>query len=265
MSSYTIKNRETSQKRIEKLGITRELFHSAPDIVMQRLNSLDNIGTRVMTMCHLLSSAEAKSSPHYQYYSNEYRQLCNAHHHLIGCNTTKYDDLERAKIWKQIDEVYINNSALRNDTEINRFLLASYYKHMVPRRCELGDIRLVAEMEDCDNEHNFIVMNESDPRMVLNDYKTAMHYKRYSERLSPDFYADLKKTMSVPRSTLFVSGIKSRNAFSNFVKRTLGVGVSDLRHIYITDNMKTANYNDRIKTARAMGHSVDMQMQYLYL
>jgi hypothetical protein len=276
-SIVTEKNRQYARKRLQELGITDEMIQIFPSGTMQRLNKLPNLGTRAQTLVEVLKTAKENESQAYEIYKAEYRKLSEQIKQKRGQNDTKYNPDEREAIWNKIRETYKHYTQYhRLDTEINRFLLCSYYLHQTPRRCEIGSLELLTP-EDLETavdlkERNYIVLDDKNPKMVISRYKTAKHYGTYAERLHPNFYRDIVDTLKTrPRRYLFASenedGIevsKSPNAFTNFVLRTFGVGVSDLRHIYITDATKQATYNERLKIARDMGHSVTQQLLYAY-
>jgi len=262
-SPNTLKNHLYAERRLTNLGITPDLIATAPDVVLSRIDSIPNLGTRGQTMAAVIRLSNGLPNAHV--YQSYWKQLCELISFHRGSNQCKYNQAQRANIWKTIDKLYKENEKCANDLQTNRFILTSFYKYQPPRRCELANIKLVSKMEDCDASGNFIVMDDTNPVMVLNQYKTAKTYATQVHPLHPQFYFDIKKTLAVPRDTLFKGLSKDPNAFSHYVKSTLGVGVSDMRHLYITDKLKDVTYNDRKSVAHAMGHSIGTQLQYLYI
>ena len=101
------------------------MITTSPETVIDRVNSIENIGTRTVTMGTVMRLAERlQNTAPYQAY---WKALCDLHTMTRGTNEAKYNETERAAIWDKIDKVYQDNQKCENDTQVNRFLLASFY------------------------------------------------------------------------------------------------------------------------------------------
>lgn len=159
-----------------------------------------------------------------------------------------------------------------------QFLLLACLLNIRPKRADFGNVRIVGE-EDIDiykdndkDKENYIVLSESEPKLVLNVYKTAKKHSTITEEINPVLYKIIKSSLEFyPRKYLFVDKegkpyIKN-NSYSQFVIRTfkslfnINVGVSIWRHIYVSNklNPTVMTTKELEREAFLMGHTIAQQ------
>lgn len=151
-------------------------------------------------------------------------------------------------------------------------VLLSLVTNVPPKRSDYGEMALVADkMGAC--QGNCIVLRQR-PRMIIADYKTSKSYGKLVENLPKQFVDVLTKSLAAwPRAYLFViqktMGPLSPDGFGSFVKRTMKkhvgkpVGVTMLRHIFVSDVVAKLDKEGKEEMARRMLHSTAEQAGYV--
>ena len=118
---------------------------------------------------------------------------------------------------------------------------------------------------DGDDKGNFYIMSER--TLVLQTYKTAHAYGRFTYQFSAKAHNTIKKGLKKhPRDYLIqrdedVKNGKpmSVNSYSEFFKKVFGVGVQIVRRSRVTDfHLKNLGVTAREELARLMGHSTSV-------
>ena len=144
-----------------------------------------------------------------------------------------------------------------------------------PKRADYGDLVIVTVKRDA-KTNRLVLPPSGDATLVLTEYKTAKSRGEFSERCPEKLTAILRKSIRRwPRNHVFVSPSTgaplNAAAFGAYVKRatsrTVGkpIGVTMLRHIYISDVATHGTHAQRKATATAMLHSVAQQKKYVML
>lgn len=174
--------------------------------------------------------------------------------------------------------------ALRAETdpaprEVMMFVVLSAYAHIVPKRADLGAVRIYRRLPRGHQEdHNYVCLYRRAPVLVLNRHKTRSSHGRIVEGLPREFVEDVTWSLGpCPRAYLVTQGASGRpydknNSFSKFVIRTFDhhfgkeVGVTYLRHLYINGvSFDGTPISARREIARKMGHSLATQAEYRWV
>lgn len=162
-------------------------------------------------------------------------------------------------------------------------LLFSFYAHQVPKRADLGDVRVFATASEARAARaahpNHIILpvagaSRAEAVLVVGEHKTARRQGALLEPLTPAFVRDLRASLLAhPRDTLFVTPAgapMTPNQFTHFVRaafrRLVGraTGPTMLRHAYVNERVKWAQTSEEEleELARRMGHTSKQQRQY---
>lgn len=179
---------------------------------------------------------------------------------------------EIKKKYKELKHGDDPHATLR-DSLILTFLAFTVYQK--PKRADLGCVRIY-NTENGKATENYIRLLDDSSFIVLNKYKTAKTNGPIIEELQPKFVRALRRSLKVhPRQYLFVQGngepFTKNNSYTQFIIRNMErlfdgkrVGVSLLRHIYITEkvDLNKLSVNDQENIAKQMGHSTNLQNLY---
>jgi hypothetical protein len=206
--------------------------------------------------------------------------------------------------YAEIDAVYTGLRAVKPASRAHLTLhdsqtlvLLAFYAHLVPRRSDLGAVRIVhgTKKDGCGNRVELLLLQPrirsggqtkgvaagrkqqrgvvAAPRLVLEDYKTAGTYHSTEEELPPPLVGVLLESLRRwPRDHLFVSPHTARpmtrDVYSKYVRRVFAerfdgraAGTALLRHAYITERVdfNAMSTVERERIAHLMGHSLDTQ------
>lgn len=171
----------------------------------------------------------------------------------------KRDNLEKGSMNRLILSMYTLIPPQRS---------GDFYSTKVYRKPPQGDKK---------NTENYIILNKNNSKLVMNDYKTYGEYGQnvinIPQTLKEEIEASLEKK---PRKYLivnnqgkpFADNENPRKDITNFINSRLkslfnnGYYFNLIRHAYDTDR-RADNEEDRKKQARAMGHSMQTQSNYV--
>lgn len=140
-----------------------------------------------------------------------------------------------------------------------------------PKRSDYGDVSVMTT--DKGDRNRIIVPKSGATTLVLTEFKTSKSHGEHREALPAKLAAVVRKSLAAwPRKKLFVDAAgeaMSPGAFGTYVKaamtRHVGkpVGVTMLRHIYISDVVVHMNDESKTVAAKKMLHSVKEQKEYV--
>lgn len=140
-----------------------------------------------------------------------------------------------------------------------------------PKRSDYGDVDVVARDEGTGNR--VILPRSGTATLVLTEFKTAKSHGEHREPLPAKLASVMRKSIAKwPRKKVFVDadgGAMSPGTFGSYVKaamtRHVGkpVGVTMLRHIYISDVVVHMSDSSKTVAAKKMLHSVKEQKEYV--
>lgn len=150
-------------------------------------------------------------------------------------------------------------------------VLLSLVTMIPPKRSDYGDVSIVTK--DMGGNNRVIVPKSGTITLVLTEFKTAKTHGEHREVLPAKLGSIIRKSLTDwPRKKLFVDSAgdaMTPGTFGEYVKsamiRHVGkpVGVTMLRHIYISDVVVHMSDVSRTDTAKKMLHSVKEQKGYV--
>lgn len=168
----------------------------------------------------------------------------------------------------------LKKTANTNDlTDSMTYVLLVMCTDIPPKRADYNDLKMVS-VEPF--KGNYIFMHaDNKMELVMHEYKTQRDVA-YREILPKQVSRDIAASLDAfPRRYLFSGndgGCMTPSAYSQWVIRRFkalfgkGVGLSSLRHIYITDlYQRDASKAEKEEVKKSMQHSVAMQKTYVVM
>ena len=189
-------------------------------------------------------------------------------------NMVEFEALKRKFCELQRDAAVESNFKLHM-----QYVLFAVFLNTIPKRADLGEVYVSRNhmLPKRFLQKNYILLRDTDPVLVLNDYKTRKTYGTLTEALKPELVTILKRSFELfPRDYLIMSNYQDdlrpytkKNSYSQFVKRAFkkhfdaAMGVSLWRRVYIAEHVSfDKQTNEEImKNARLAGHSLETQMR----
>ena len=157
-------------------------------------------------------------------------------------------------------------------------VLLDMYTYLRPMRCEYARVAIYknrAPPQD-KREPNYILINRTGGRLIINFFKTRKHHDAYDIKLPKELYEDIIKSLEeTPRDWLFVNSNDepytsnlytkwTMRVFQSIFKRPLTVAL--IRHAFInTIDFNTLSIKDKKDIATSMGHTIETQDRYRLL
>lgn len=183
-------------------------------------------------------------------------------------------DLARADVKRGQPE----NAHTAPGTEAQQLLWLVIARHVPPHRRDYGDMRIVYALKEVRENENAMVLprgNATKARatLVLNRYKTARHYERFTQRMPEIVTTEIGSSLkALPRKYLFVKrgtepmgdeyfGFWARKAFEKYLRKD--ATLNSLRRAWvawISDPTNNFTLAEREKYAREMNHSLQTQI-----
>jgi len=184
--------------------------------------------------------------------------------------------------WLEYDTILAKVQALEADTmhkkpkDSQALVLLAMFAFLTPKRADLGAIRIVPSADKLDDSENgMVIPTKGAIKLILNTYKTAKSYGQFTEVMPDELSTIIRASLKAhPRSYLF-SGCKDK-AMSNssyglrvkdVMEKYMGhdLGVNDLRHLWITQNIQLAKvtHEQRGAFAESMMQSPEVQLEYI--
>ena len=200
--------------------------------------------------------------------------------------TNSYNEKQKANLMTMAEINQIRDSMLTGikpadltkrinyDTLLDHMIL-SLYTLQPPRRNEFYDMLLAKSPAEIDNTQNWILWTPKKKEFIFQRYKTAKTYgtERFaiSKELDPVIknYLKYRDSIALPDNKAFLvkfgnQNFENSNDITRRLNRMLGknVGASMLRHIYLSEKYG-ATIKMMEKDAKALGHSVEQQKDYI--
>lgn len=228
----------------------------------------------------------AEENPDLTVYYLNYKTLLSKMSEKINNTLAKGEPSERQKnsVIDWNDAIKARDELAKKEYGSRKHLLLSIYTYIPPVRQDYGKVRILSKApkksERCNG--NYIILNTSTQRIILNEYKTGERYG-YNEydlpkELTKIIKASLKQT---PRQYLFTllddptkpyEDDRSFTYFSNITLKELlnnkGACVTMMRHAFDTQlslNYAFMSLGEKEKIARFMGHSICQQVKYMHV
>jgi hypothetical protein len=188
---------------------------------------------------------------------------------------TRYEDVRHKFVC--MDEIVKMKKRLKKGAHDGDLIDSMTYLLLVlcvdvpPKRADFNDLKIVRK--DVLKGNYLIVHDGNRLELVMHEYKTCRDVA-YREVLPKQASRDIMASLDAfPRAYLFSGndgGPMTPSAYSQFVIRRFkhlfgkGVGLSSLRHIYISDlYLNSATKAEKVAAAASMQHSIDMQKTYV--
>lgn len=217
-----------------------------------------------------------------QKHAELYKKWMDIHAEVRAPINAKYQSNEPTKrqeeAYVSFEDVVKKRDSLK-DGSIDKLLL-SMYTMIPPVRSDFDKLIIYNdESLVTDDFDNYLILNNS-PKIVLRKYKTSKIHKNNEIKLPNNLVKQIKLSLKKnPRKFLFVSSRNNEmfnkpNSFNRWANRLLkklfdkkNISITMFRHIYITRRdlkLEEKSGLERNKIAKAMGHSVSTQQNYLW-
>lgn len=212
-------------------------------------------------------------------------------HYLYKCRTEQntiysenkasQDKLDQVVTMEDIKAkiIELGTNGPKTKKEAMNLVLLSCFMHLVPKRADLGNVRIFfnAAPDPLPKDMNYIVLSKDSSVLQINKFKTSKHVKGgITEPVHSRLYEDIMMSLQVyPREFLFtdIKGqpYKINNSYSQYVKRSFQtmfgkpMGVSLWRHVYVSTEMDFHRMSDHDiqDRVRKMGTS-EHQLKHVY-
>lgn len=182
------------------------------------------------------------------------------------------------------DIIKIRDELGKTEYASKRHLLLSVYTYMPPVRQDFGCVRILTRMPKKAEKNigNYIILNTSTQKIVLNEYKTGHKYGYNEHDLPKELVSIIKHSLkSNPRDFLFCTvdnpakGYEDDRVFTTIsngilkdVLKKEGACVTMLRHSFDTNlslRYATITLGEKQRIAKWMGHNVCQQVNYMHV
>lgn len=183
------------------------------------------------------------------------------------------------KVRAEVSDLKGNDWSWREKQRFQDYLLLLLYSHY-PLRNDFGDVLVVGKKafnnttQEQRKEQNYLVTEKNGLKMtlVLNEYKTSKKYGEKRIEMNDEVSKVLRKWLKYNTTGHLLIDKHNHALGSNGITKTLtrigqkylqkSLGSSLLRHSYLSHKYKDIN-NEKQKDADMMGHSVEMQSDYV--
>jgi len=156
-------------------------------------------------------------------------------------------------------------------------LLISMYTLIPPQRMNFDSVKIYKD--DPNNKENNYIVFDDQPRLIMNHYKTSRKYDTITINLPDELQKEIIYSLDKnPREYLFVGRdnqpYRKNGTYSSWANATLKRVLKNpdftptmFRHIYISRpdlDVNNLTLGEKKKLAKSMGHSTQMQNQYLF-
>jgi len=266
------------------------------DAIMEHLTQYSD-NTEMNYLSCIVSALSTRKDEHlyktiYKYYQGELNDRLGKRDEVdtsVKTEAQKENWLSWDDVLKRWNELKVEVDKFKGDKSISKknfdllldFLVLSLYVLIPPRRNkDYLHMYVLLKKDDRPLEPEIKnYLNMMDEEMIFNCYKTKKHYGVQVEKVPEDlmniiriwlkFHPNLLSSGSKPREVkLFVNHDGSPIHLDNFITYRLNrifdrkIASTMLRHIYISSKFGK-EYDEMVKTAKAMGHSVAEQKDYI--
>jgi hypothetical protein len=191
----------------------------------------------------------------------------------------EYDEIIK-NLNDEVEEIFKNRltRSYVNKKKIQNLIIYKFYRthHL---RNDIAKLKIISSKEykkiedDNDDKTNYLIIDNKNSFVILNEYKTHKFTDRKKIIVSKDLAKLIRKYLKINTSGWLLVNRKNepftRTTFSTYFIRTSkkifgkGFGSSLLRHIAISEKSKDGmSLQDRRKLSREMLHGIDMQHVY---
>jgi|LakMenE01Jun11ns_1017448.scaffolds.fasta_scaffold9936360_2 hypothetical protein len=280
-------------RNLEKLNDDNALknlnFLKKKDDIEKKLSSYSD-NTKRTFLISIVSSlkTDEKLKKLHDYYYNKLMDVAK----LIKSNETNEPTQKQKDNWIEWDEItkiikkmesdakQITGKNINNNDYLKllKLVILSLYYYIAPRRnADYLNMVMKTNKKNIEPDKNYIIL-DNDPEFVFNNYKTSKRYGSQSFTIPEELLQNINMYLKYypiegkknDRFFLVYHDGTPLNNSNNSITRILNnifdkkVGSSMLRHIYLSNKYKDLT-NEQIKDAKAMGHSLETQKDYIKL
>jgi hypothetical protein len=290
----SISSMKLYMNNLRKLNEGQELtsfkYLEKPEIILEKLKNYA-LTTQRNFIISIVSALNTDNNPKIKKLYGKYYDIMLTVNDKVKQIEHKAEDLPDWKlIIEKLDSLEKEVTKFKDNKTISppeyetllKYVVLALYSLQAPRRN--GDYLNMYIVEkyvpELSNEKNYL--SRSTNEFIFNSYKTSKKYKQQIEKINPDtvdilriylkFHPHLKNG-KIPKPHTEVKflvyrdgeGVSQINAITRILNSVLGVGIasSKLRHIYLTSKYGDTK-KEQEKDAKAMGHSIEQQKEYIY-
>jgi hypothetical protein len=258
----------------------KKIVFKKPELVLNKLKekytNVNTLKSYIARILKIYDMAHKTRSKEMEVYENALKNFESKHREEVEKNVKNEKQDENWVSWKEIIRLrkLLSQSADQSFDKFVHFLILCLYTYIPPLRADYGEVRVVHD-EPKDDNYNYLVFNEKKPHFIFNQYKTKKTYgvlkigvplplikilqvwfKKFNKKPKYLLIRENGDMLGDGRLDQLIIWI-----FKKYLKKK--IGVSMLRHIFITDvvNKMTSIENKKV-IARVMGHNLLMQMEY---
>ena len=259
-------------------------FLREPDVVIKKMKELypnrnkNTYGSYLNAITSIL-----KRVPEYRY---EY--LIYSKENIIESNKQRQNKLDnedrmneqQQKNYLEWNKILALENKVKQKGNLEDKIIYYLYTKMPPRRLEYSSLIIKDSEDELNDNENYIVVNDNDMKIILNNYKTSKKYGKYIiDNLSDvlkNSILDLIKSKNKGDGDYLFTNSKNKNynqnQFSNRINRLFlkvnkkKVGLNILRHSFISNLYRSNPSNKKkIEIASFMSHDVRTQGFYNFI
>jgi hypothetical protein len=161
-------------------------------------------------------------------------------------------------------------------------LLLGFYTYIRPLRADFNAVRIYGYDENTipiedKREPNYIIFNDDDVHLILNEFKTQRHHNKFDKKLPDELIKELKASLkNLPREWLFVDKFGkpyvATNSYTKWANRALHrlfgkpLTITMIRHSFISSlDQNVLTILEKEEIAKEMAHSRGMQELYRFI
>jgi len=256
------------------LAHPRKYFPLVEERYNHKISTVKNVLTFILSLFKY-ASLKCKFERSYNKWKEFHEEYSNKEQEIYDNNVPSESQQAKYISFKEMREkiqtIKSPHATLRASLE---YCLMNMYLEIIPKRADFGQIRVYSKDKQ-KTDRNYLVLGDNESYFVLNHYNKTQKdepiIEPVNDRLASIFKASMKQ---YPRKYLYVGidgeAFRSANSYAKFVVGTYKkyfkkpIGVSMLRHIYISDKVdfNKLSVKEKDHIASSMAHSRKQQEQY---
>ena len=255
------------QKKLNKKVNSMEWYANSEDAIIQSLDATNDVTKKTILSAYYVLEGKANTKDH----------MIKSAKIVNDKYTENKKSLKQEENWmdqKEVQSVYdkykkqmlaITKKKVINETELmilRDYMILCFYVLNKPRRSlDLAELKI----KNVNKKGNYIEKNQ----YVFNIYKTNKFYGEDRINIDPEAIKFIKIWKKYNNTDYLVFNNKQEQMTSSQITRALNsifgkqIGVSMLRHIYLTSRFGDVNIKELKDTAKDMSHSLSTALEYV--
>ena len=157
---------------------------------------------------------------------------------------------------------------------LTNYLIVALYTFLPPVRLDFAPMKIVKSESDDNDKDNFLVNKSRNKKLfIINEYKSSKSYGKLKIPIPPKLNSVINLYLKFHDNDSFLlnsrGGDLTANGLSKLITSSFGryidknITLNLLRHVYISENVEIKEETKEAKLAKQMGHSIDMQQNYI--